>query len=78
LHAKLLKKVLATVAGWGTIGDEMRTRKAAKQANISITRVPVEIIDMLRKSAKTNNRSLAGEIRAILAAWTDRTEGRAA
>lgn len=62
----------------GHIGGEMRTRKAAKQVNISITKVPAEVLAALRERAKANNRSLAGEVRAILAECLDQAEGRVA
>jgi plasmid stability protein len=57
---------LPSVTYWGTMRDEMKSRKPAKQANISITGVPGKLLAELREDAKRNHRSLAGHIRAIL------------
>lgn len=43
-----------------------KTRKAKKQGFISVGGLPIELLQAIKTEAKKNQRSVAGEVRALL------------
>lgn len=48
------------------MNEKKKARKSAKPAIIGISGVPAEIVDALKSAARANNRSVSGQVRAML------------
>jgi hypothetical protein len=51
------------------VQHQRRMIKSAPTTVVTVSGVPATVVAVLREQAKENNRSLAGEIRALLAQW---------